>query len=143
MRVGSANQPSTSSSGAPGVCYGEASIYHVSFEGKPGLAKAIALDSALPIIATIYDDDAHLYEGARYGELCRATVGDFDPDTGDPLPTNPGTGDLNARRGRVEGVGTETVSALVRKLQRSRPRRGGAPRHEEPPTPTRTRAYED
>jgi glutamate-1-semialdehyde 2,1-aminomutase len=24
--------------GAPGVCYGEASIYHVSFEGKPGLA---------------------------------------------------------------------------------------------------------
>jgi glutamate-1-semialdehyde 2,1-aminomutase len=24
--------------GAPGICYGEASIYHVSFEGKPGLA---------------------------------------------------------------------------------------------------------
>jgi glutamate-1-semialdehyde 2,1-aminomutase len=24
--------------GAPGACYGEASIYHVSFEGKPGLA---------------------------------------------------------------------------------------------------------
>ena len=24
--------------GAPGTCYGEASIYHVSFEGKPGLA---------------------------------------------------------------------------------------------------------
>src|SRR5438132_12369626 len=24
--------------GAPGVCYGEASIFHVSFEGKPGLA---------------------------------------------------------------------------------------------------------
>jgi glutamate-1-semialdehyde 2,1-aminomutase len=24
--------------GAPGVCYGEASIYHLSFEGKPGLA---------------------------------------------------------------------------------------------------------
>ena len=24
--------------GAPGVCYGESSIYHVSFEGKPGLA---------------------------------------------------------------------------------------------------------
>ena len=24
--------------GAPGLCYGEASIYHVSFEGKPGLA---------------------------------------------------------------------------------------------------------
>src|SRR5205814_7142714 len=24
--------------GVPGTCYGEASIYHVSFEGKPGLA---------------------------------------------------------------------------------------------------------
>ncbi|MBI3636726.1 MAG: aspartate aminotransferase family protein [Candidatus Rokubacteria bacterium] len=24
--------------GAPGVCYGESSIYHLSFEGKPGLA---------------------------------------------------------------------------------------------------------
>jgi glutamate-1-semialdehyde 2,1-aminomutase len=24
--------------GAPGTCYGEASLYHVSFEGKPGLA---------------------------------------------------------------------------------------------------------
>ncbi len=24
--------------GTPGTCYGEASIYHVSFEGKPGLA---------------------------------------------------------------------------------------------------------
>jgi glutamate-1-semialdehyde 2,1-aminomutase len=24
--------------GVPGACYGEASIYHVSFEGKPGLA---------------------------------------------------------------------------------------------------------
>jgi hypothetical protein len=25
----------------PGTCYGEASIYHVSFEGKPGLAGRI------------------------------------------------------------------------------------------------------
>ena len=24
--------------GVPGTCYGESSIYHVSFEGKPGLA---------------------------------------------------------------------------------------------------------
>jgi glutamate-1-semialdehyde aminotransferase len=24
--------------GVPGTCYGEASIFHVSFEGKPGLA---------------------------------------------------------------------------------------------------------
>ena len=31
-------QTTTWSIVAPGTCYGEASIYHVSFEGKPGLA---------------------------------------------------------------------------------------------------------